>query len=319
VSVFNSIFMSQSYLEIAQQGKNSWWRYLLSTLLILFFWLFIGTIVTSIAIVIFLLQRGLSLTDFTEQQVTAFLKSSSIETFIAINLSFIFLAIGTCIAVKWLHKRRFRSLISADATVNFQRIFAAFGVWFLMQLVLMAVSLVIDSKNYEFTFNPSQWFPLLVTALILTPIQTSSEELFFRGYLIQALSHITRNRLVLIFVTSVLFMVPHLLNPEMQRGAWIALFYLGFGALTALITLKDNRLELALGVHAANNLSFIFATTKDSVLSVPAIWTAKETGDPRLDVLVFLIQSVIFYYIFFGRRKKVAEVNSERNEKIGLS
>ncbi|WP_201800793.1 hypothetical protein [Dulcicalothrix desertica] len=108
----------------------------------------------------------------------------------------------------------------------------------------------------------------------------------------------------------------HLFNPEMQRGAWIALFYFGFGALTALITLKDNRLELALGVHAANNLSFLFVTTKDSVLAVPAMWTAKDIGDPRLEVLMFLLQSLIFYYIFFGRRKKIIQAVPEKNESL---
>ncbi|BAZ12786.1 abortive infection protein [Calothrix sp. NIES-4071] len=310
--------MSQSYLEIAQQGKNSWWRHLLATLLILFFWLIIGTSVTSIAVVFFLVQRGLNLTDLSVEQVNAFLKSSSVESFITLNIPSIFFAIGIFLAVKLLHKRKFNSLISASGTINYQRILAGFGVWFLMLIVLLAVSLIFDAKSYEFTFNPLQWLPLLISALILTPIQTSSEELFFRGYLLQALSHITRNRLALIFVTSILFMLPHLFNPEMQRGAWMALFYFGFGALTALITLKDNRLELALGVHAANNLSFLFVTTKDSVLSVPAMWTAKDTGDPRVDVAVFLLQSAIFYYVFFGRRKKVSQAILDKTEKIKL-
>lgn len=309
--------MSQSYLEIAQQGKNSWWRHILAILLILFFWIVIGTTVTGIGIIFILLQRGLSISDFSPEQVNGFLKSASVESFITLNLASIFFAFGIFIAVKWLHKRKFRSLISADATINFQRIIAGFGVWFLMQAILVGLGLIFDANNYEFTFNPSQWFPLLISALILTPIQTSSEELFFRGYLLQALSHITRNRLVLIFVTSLLFMLPHLFNPEMQRGAWIVLFYFGFGALTALITLKDNRLELALGVHAANNLSFLFVTTKDSVLAAPAMWTAKDTGDPRLEVLMFLLQSIVFYYIFFGRRKKVIEPVPEKSESIG--
>jgi uncharacterized protein len=309
--------MSQNYLEIAQQGKNSWWRYLLATLLISFFWLVIGTIVTSIAIIVILVQGGLNLSDFSPEQINTFLRSSSVEAFIIINLPSIFFAIGIGLAIKWLHQRKFRSLVSADATINFQRIVAGFGVWFLMQMVLVAVSLIFDPKNYEFTFNPSLWFPLLISALILTPIQTSSEELFFRGYLLQGLSCITRQRLALIFVSSILFMLPHLFNPEMQRGAWMALFYFGFGALAALITLKDNRLELALGVHAANNLSFLFVTTKDSVLAAPAMWTAKDTGDPKLDVVIFLLQSAVFYYIFFGRRKKVSQAMPETTEKIG--
>lgn len=242
------------------------------------------------------------------RQFDTFLRSASVDSFIAINLQFIFFLIGIFIVVKLIHNRKYLSLISAESKINFQRFFAGFGVWFLLQAILIAIALISDPKNYTFTFNPSQWFPLLIAAVILTPIQTSSEELFFRGYLIQGLSCITKNKYLLIIITSLLFMFPHLLNPEVKRGAVLmAMYYFSFGALAAFLTLKDNRLELALGVHAANNLSLVFINTEDSVIPTPSIWTVKETGSPGVDLVVFLIQSAIFYYIFFGRSKKIVE------------
>ncbi|MEA5569556.1 CPBP family intramembrane glutamic endopeptidase [Calothrix sp. UHCC 0171] len=295
--------MSQSYLEIAQQGKNNWWRYLLGIILIFSFWLIIGSIVTAIFIGIIFNLRGLSLAD-VEQQFEGFLKSASVDSFIAINLQFIFFAVGIFLAVKLLHQRKFLSLVSAESKINWKRLFAGFGVWFLIQAILIAIGLITDSQNYRFTFNPSQWFPLLIAALILTPIQTSSEELFFRGYLIQGLSCITKNKFLLIVITGLLFMFPHLLNPEVKRGAILmAIYYFSFGALATFLTLKDNRLELALGIHAANNLSLIFINTEDSVIPTSAIWTVKQTSNPGLDLSIFLIQSAIFYYIFFGRKQ----------------
>jgi uncharacterized protein len=299
--------MSQNYLEIAQQGKNNWWRYLLGIILILCMWQIVGSIVTVIFITTIFKNRGLPFTEVI-RQLDTFLKSASVESFIAINLGFIFFAFGTFLAIKLLHQRKFLSLISAKSKINFQRLFAGFGVWFVMQAILIAIAIISDPKNYKFTFNPVQWFPLLIAALILTPIQTSSEELFFRGYLIQGLSRITKNKYTLIIITGLLFMFPHLLNPEVKRGfVLMALYYFSFGALAAFLTLKDNRLELALGVHAANNLSLVFINTEDSVIRTNAIWTVKETGSPGFDLAVFLIQSAIFYYIFFGRRKKIVE------------
>ncbi len=299
--------MSQSYLEIAQQGKNNWWRYLLGIILIFFMWLIVGSIVTVVFMGFVFAKRGLPFSQ-VERQFDTFLKSASIESFITINLQFIFFLIGIFLVVKLIHNRKYLSLISTESKINFQRLFAGFGVWFLMQAILIAIALISDPKNYKFTFNPVQWFPLLIAALILTPIQTSSEELFFRGYLIQGLSCITKNKYLLIIITGLLFMFPHLLNPEVKRGfVLMAMYYFSFGALAAFITLKDNRLELALGVHAANNLSLVFINTADSVIPTPAIWTVKETGSPGLDLVVFLIQSAIFYYIFFGRSKKIVE------------
>jgi uncharacterized protein len=299
--------MSQSYLEIAQQGKNTWWRYLLGIILIFFMWLIVGGIATSVFVLGIFANRGLPLSQI-EKQFDVFLKSASVESFIAINLQFIFFLIGTLLIVKLLHNRKSLSLVSAESKINFKRFFAGFGVWFLLQAILIAIALISDPKNYTFNFNPAEWFPLLIAALILTPIQTSSEELFFRGYLIQGLSRITKNKYVLIIITGLLFMFPHLLNPEVQRGAALmAMYYFSFGALAAFLTLKDNRLELALGVHAANNLTLVFINTEDSVIPTAAIWTVKETGSPGIDLVVFLIQSVIFYYIFFGRSKKIVE------------
>ena len=53
----------------------------------------------------------------------------------------------------------------------------------------------------------------------------------------------------------VVFAVPHLMSPEMSTGSpLLAAFYFCLGAFFTVVTPRDNRLELALGAHAANNL-----------------------------------------------------------------
>lgn len=305
--------MSQSYLDVARQGRNSWWRYLLGILFILFLWLVVGSIVSLIVASMFVTrqfgQSGLDPQAFQQQfqqQLLLFLRTPSVGAYVAVNIPFIFFCLAILLVIIGLHRRSFRTLISADSSVSFQRLFRGFFVWFLISTILIPVDYLLNSQNYVFSFNPAQWFLLLPLALILTPLQTSAEEFFFRGYLLQGLGLLTRQRFVLIIVSSLLFAVPHFVNPEMQRGAvWLALLYFAFGVFLTVITLKDNRLELALGVHAANNLRFLFISTKDSALPAPAIWILNDPGDPRLDLVVFLIQSAIFYYVFFGRKKTI--------------
>jgi uncharacterized protein len=301
--------MNTNYLQIAQQGKNNWWRYLLGIILILLMWQIVGSLVTVIFAMITLNNRGLAFSE-VPRQIETFFKSASVESFIAINLGFIFFALGIFLAVKLLHKRPIFSLVNAESKINFKRLLAGFGVWFLMQGILIAIALISEPQNFKFTFNPAEWFPLLFAALILTPIQTSSEELFFRGYLIQGLSCLTKNKYLLIIITSFLFMLPHLLNPEVAREpVLMAMYYFSIGAIAAFMTIKDNRLELALGIHAANNLiSFLLITTEDSVIHTNAVWTAKETGNVGIELVILLIQSAIFYYIFFGRSQKNIDV-----------
>lgn len=298
--------MNNNYLTIAYQGKNNWWRYLLSTLLILFSWIVIGSFISVIFGIGILLAGGIPLVE-VEFQFEELLTNPSLASFLIINLQFIPFLFSTFFAIKYIHTRKIFSLISGDNRIDISRFFAGFGVWLLMQITIIVIGIAFSPSNYIFSFEPSKWFPLLFSALILTPIQTSAEEIFFRGYIIQGLSLLTKNKLALIIISSILFMVPHFLNPEMQRNPILmALFYFSFGAFAAFITLKDNRLELALGVHAANNLTLLFVTTKDSVLQTNAIWTIKEIGETQSDLIVFLVYCTIFYYIFFGRKKVVS-------------
>ncbi len=301
--------MSQTYLDIARQGKNNWWRYLLGIILILFFWLIVGGIAAGIFLILPVANQGLSSSELT-QQVEASLRKPSIQTYLIINIQFIFFLLGIFLSVKWLHQRRFLTLIGADAKIRWQRFFQGFGVWFLIQSILFAISFILDPGNLEFAFKPVQWLILLACALILTPIQTSTEELFFRGYILQGLGLITKQPLILMIINGFLFMLPHLANPEVQRGfLWMALYYFSFGVFCTLLTLKDNRLELAFGAHAANNLFVIlFVSTKDSAIQVPAIWLAKETGSAESGLIWFLVKCAVFYLIIFNLpRKKMSD------------
>ena len=101
--------------------------------------------------------------------------------------------------------------------------------------------------------------------------------------------------------TSLLFGLLHIFNPEVQKlGYGILIFYIGTGFFLGIITLMDDGLELALGFHAANNLT--------AALLVTADWTAFQTdslyrdiSDPVLgwDVLVpVLVVFPILLYLF---------------------
>jgi hypothetical protein len=97
--------------------------------------------------------------------------------------------------------------------------------------------------------------PLLLVGLLLIPLQTSAEEVFVRGYLLQATGRLTRNPLLLSVMNGVLFTLPHLANPE-AAGQLLAaaLSWFTFGVLFTLVTLRSGSLDYALGMHAGNNL-----------------------------------------------------------------
>ncbi|MBD2615445.1 MAG: CPBP family intramembrane metalloprotease [Nostoc sp. GBBB01] len=305
--------MSQNFLDAANQGKNDWWRYLLGVFFVVFSYWYIGSFTSGIfATILFLVSSAVngnevsSLPSEFQNQLELYLQASQTRYFVIYSIPVFCASLAIFVTINWLHKRKIQTLISADSSLNFQRLISGFIVWLMILIAFTGVDYLIQPQVYSWTFDLAQWLPLFPLVLVLTPIQTSAEEFLYRGYLLQGLGLLSRQRLVLIIVTSLLFMLPHLSNPEMQRGEiWVALQYFSWGVFFSALTLKDNRLELSLGAHAANNIfAFLFVNTKDSVITTPAVLTINDPGDPKVGLVFFWLMIAIFYYFFFGRRKQ---------------
>jgi hypothetical protein len=187
--------------------------------------------------------------------------------------------------------------------MSFRRFWIAAGWWSLIVIVITILDALIHPGSYKLTFEWRAWILFLPAALILTPIQTSGEELLFRGYLLQTLGFLTKKKWILVIISGVIFAVPHFLNPEMKQGfVLLALFYFSFGAILALITLKSNRLEYALGIHAANNLmTVLLANYIDSALPSPSIFTA-TIPDPVYNLVSFILGMGLLWLLLFKLR-----------------
>jgi membrane protease YdiL (CAAX protease family) len=108
--------------------------------------------------------------------------------------------------------------------------------------------------SFSFNFDLATFALFVPLALIFTAIQTTTEELFFRGYVVQGASMISTNRVFLALVAAVVFTLPHLLNPEVSAGGWLTVFsnyFLVPGLLWTVVSLIDGTTELAIGLVPA--------------------------------------------------------------------
>jgi hypothetical protein len=111
----------------------------------------------------------------------------------------------------------------------------------------------------------------------MIPLQTSFEEYLFRGYLMQGIGVLAKNRWLPLIITSVVFGGLHLANPEVDKlGNVIMIYYIGTGFFLGIMTLMDEGMELALGFHAGNNLI--------TALLVTADWTVFKTNSIFKDI-----------------------------------
>jgi membrane protease YdiL (CAAX protease family) len=277
---------AERYLDLARQGRNEWWRYLIGAVIIAFFWLVLGNVPY-----VLLLLAGLSEPPFD---------------FIAVNLSIFMMLAGLAVTVKLIHRRSLRSLITPEDRIDWARIARAAAVWAVLGAVVAVVEHVIYPERYYLSFNPDRFFVYLALVLVLTPLQCVVEELVFRGYVMQGLGLLMRRPLAIAVLSSIAFTIPHLLNPEVhEHGAAImAANYFAIGMLLATVTLRDGRLELAIGLHAVNNVFLaLVANYEGSVLATESVFTAREL-DPVYSLVTLIAGAVAFHWWMFRRMRE---------------
>lgn len=273
--------MTNPFLKLAQQGKNEVYHYGFGLFVIFFCWLILGALPFQL-----LTSAGL---------VSS---AQPLLYFAVLNSSFWLLIVGLFLAVRLVHKRPFLTLITPLNQIDWRR----FGQGFLLYFALIAIGALVEylitPEIYTFTLNWTQFVPFLLLMILLIPIQTSAEEFLFRGYLLQATGQIIQNEWVLAIINGLLFMLPHLGNPEVASApVLLALFFFGIGAFLALITLKDQKLELALGAHCANNLfTGIFVNYSNSVLQTESVFLISELN-ALYSLIAMLVSAVLFYWI----------------------
>jgi len=203
---------------------------------------------------------------------------------VGLNVFFI-LAIGPLVAgffiilgwVYLVHGQSLTSLTTSRKKVDWKRVLFAFLLWSGITALMIFGDILMSPEDYVFNFKTVPFLILVVMAVILVPLQTSFEEYMFRGHLMQGLGIMAKNRWVPLIITSILFGIMHAANPEVGKlGYGIMVFYIGTGFFLGILTLMDEGLELALGFHAANNLT--------AALLVTADWTAFQTNSIYKDI-----------------------------------
>jgi membrane protease YdiL (CAAX protease family) len=275
---------TEQFLDLARLGKNAWWRYVLGVCTIGFFWVVLGYVPYML-----LLGTGLEATPMLE--------------FVAVNLSIFMMLAGVAVAVKWIHGRPLLSLVAPDLRIDWRRVARGAGAWLAIGAVMAVAEHLLFPGRYYLSYNAERFYPFLVAVLLLTPLQSAAEELVFRGYLMQGIGLLTRRPLAIAAASSVVFTLPHLMNPEVEHYgiAIMAANYFTIGMLLATATLRDGRLELAIGLHAVNNVFLaLMANYEGSALATESVFTAAEL-DPVYSLAALVLGAFAFHAWIFRR------------------
>jgi len=283
------------FIEQAYKGNNVWWRVLTTALL-----------ASGIFIINFIMFFLLS--DQELNQVYDMVKDIPNNISLFINLlPFAFLLGFLFLLVVVLNERSILSLTTARSKVDLNRFFFSFGLILCLSLAGFAVSYYMDHSMILWNFNPVKFAILLGISLLLFPFQIGLEEYLFRGFLMQQIGILVRNRWFPLVFTSVVFGLFHSANPEVaEMGFGVMWFYIGTGFLLGIMTLMDDGLELALGFHLGNNLvSALLITSDYAALQTDAIfkYSGKENTNDMLNEMLVSI-AIVYPIVLFILAKK---------------
>src|SRR5690606_7671003 len=273
-----------NFIQQAYKGKTETWMFILTALL-----------VSGIFIINFIMFLVLP-EDFFELAIEQMKSTPPNETLVMNLLPFAILLALLFILVKFLHKRSITTLTTARRKIDWGRFFFSFGLIVVFIVGSFWVSYTIDPSQVELQFDLNKFALLLIISLLLFPFQIGLEEYLFRGYFMQHIGGMVRNRWFPLLFTSILFGIAHSSNPEVaEMGPIVMVFYIGTGLLLGIMTLMDDGLELALGFHLGNNLMAAILVTSDwSALQTDALF--KYTSEEATNSISEIILPVLILY-----------------------
>jgi len=176
------------FIQQAFKFKYDFWRYLIGVVIIIMA-VIAGQVPLGVAI---FLEGGYEMVNMTEMQMLQLL-DSNLSLFL-ILLSFAAGLGAIFFVVKVLHSQPIKSLTTSRKKIDWGRFFFAFGLVAIFAIATTLVDYYTNPQDYVVNFKPKPFFIMLVIAVIMIPLQTSFEEYLFRGYLMQGIGTLFKNR-----------------------------------------------------------------------------------------------------------------------------
>ena len=305
------------FIEQGIKPENKFWKYILGFILFIVAYA-IGQIPFTLAVLYKSISTGNGIPSDPTELMNVL---DSNLTLLLLLLTFVFAFLGIYLAVKYIHKQKFIDIVTARKKIDWERVFFSFGVWAIFSIVSIVTMYYSSPQDFIINFNLVPFLGLAIIAILLIPIQTSTEEFVFRGYLMQGFGVLFSNKWAPLLTTSILFGLMHIFNPEVDKlGYIILIYYIGTGLFLGIITLMDDGMELSLGFHAANNLiGALLVTTDWTVFQTNSI--LKDISDPDVGFDVIMPVIVIFPILIFifGKKYNWCNWKEKLTGKINLN
>lgn len=251
------------YPQILRGESYVWWRSVLGVVFGLSLFLLVTTVVSQALVMLFW-----ATTSADQPARDYFARAFGFEQplgMLAVNVG-----LATLIPIAWalmamVHQMRPRWLSSVQPRIRWPYLFGCLAI---AAVVLNGMMLLSTTVGEDLSFQPQQGLLGFVVVILLTsPIQAAAEEIFFRGYLLQALGSLVAKPWFGVIVSALVFALLH-----GTQNLPLFVDRLVFGLLAALLVWRTGGLEAAIAAHVINNVfAYLVAGLTSSVAALKAI------------------------------------------------
>jgi membrane protease YdiL (CAAX protease family) len=275
-----------AYPQILRGESYVWWHSVLGVVFGLSLFLLVTTVVSQALVLAFW-----ATTAGDQPYPDYFAKAFGFE--LPLGMLAVNLGLAALIPIAWalmalVHHMAPRWLSSVQPRIRWRYLFACLAI---AAVVLNGVMLLSTTVDKGLSFHPQQGlWGFLVVIVLTSPIQAAAEEIFFRGYLLQALGSLIVRPWFGVVASALVFALLH-----GTQNVPLFIDRLAFGLLAGLLVWRTGGLEAGIAAHVINNVfAYLVAGLTTSIAALKAI---KGIGwvDAAFDVGGFALFAVLAY------------------------
>ena len=285
-----------AFVEPARHTRGGL-RLALASILLMLFYTILTLQIMVVFVVIDVVQTGLDIETAFANLSQSLADPNTPRTMILVLCTF-FAMLGAVWLVTMIFRRQgLRVLIGPGPVMrNFLT-----AVLIMLPIVIITFVLSLWFGDAVQNLPSGVWLLWMIPALPLLLIQVSSEELIFRGYLMQELAVRFKSRWIWMVIPAVIFGFLHYDPTKMGSNAFIVVAITGFfGIIAADVTVRTGNLGAAIGLHFMNNLQAMMLLSLDGTLNGLSLFVTFTHVSDESAVRFMLISSVAYVVVLYG-------------------
>ncbi len=234
--------------------------------------------------------------------------TSKIATFLSLCAILLVLP-SIWVVLRFIHFRPVATLIAPNCKIKWKAFMLGAGI-------LAAATMLIDlpgftSGKFQQQLDLAVWMAWLAPTVVVIFLQTTIEEMVFRGYLLQQFAVLFKSRWIWWFLPSLMFGMLHFDSAVFGQNAWLVVVLATFtGLIFSDITIRTGNLSAAMGLHFANNLVSVLVLGMPGSLSALSLFlrdtdiqNIAQTRQTLLISLGLMLGGYLIYLLVMRRRR----------------